>query len=116
MSPVAGVGINLAVQDAVATANRLALPLLGRRDVDPLLAGVQRRRTLPTAVTQAVQQVAHARLLAPVTAAREGTSAPVPRVLRVVGRTPPLQRLLGRGVAIGLRPELPESPVVSPAR
>ncbi len=115
MSPVAGVGINLAVQDAVATANRVAAPLRAGRDVDGLLAGVQRRRLPPTVVTQALQRQAHARLLGPVTSARAGTAAPVPGVLRVVGRTPWLQRRAGRLVAIGLRPELPTSPVVAPA-
>jgi 2-polyprenyl-6-methoxyphenol hydroxylase-like FAD-dependent oxidoreductase len=115
MSPVAGVGINLAVQDAVATVNRVAAPLRAGRDVDGLLAGVQRRRLPPTVVTQTLQRQAHARLLGPVTSARAGTAAPVPGVLRVVGRTPWLQRRLGRLVAIGLRPELPTSPVVAPA-
>ena len=119
MSPVAGVGINLAVQDAVATVNRVAAPLrAGRdaRDVDRLLPGVQRRRRLPTVVTQALQRQAHARLLAPVTSAEAGTAAPVSGALRVVGRTPWLQRRLGRLVAIGLRPEVPSSPMVSPVR
>jgi 2-polyprenyl-6-methoxyphenol hydroxylase-like FAD-dependent oxidoreductase len=115
MSPVAGVGINLAVQDAVAAANRLAVPLRDGRDVDPLLAGVQRRRLPPAAVTQALQRAAHARLLRPVTTAPAGAPAPVPRALRLVGRTPALQRLAGRLVAIGLRPELPSTPVVAPS-
>jgi 2-polyprenyl-6-methoxyphenol hydroxylase-like FAD-dependent oxidoreductase len=119
MSPVAGVGINLAVQDAVATANRLAAPLAGgasHADLDRRLAGVQRRRLPPTVVTQGLQQVAHARLLQPATTAREGTAVPVPRALRLVGRTPALQRLAGRLVAVGLRPERPESPVVPTPR
>ena len=75
MSPVAGVGINLAVQDAVAAANRLAGPLAEGRDpaaLDRLLAGVQRLRLPVTAVTQGMQQLVHARLLRPVSTAAAG--------------------------------------------
>jgi 2-polyprenyl-6-methoxyphenol hydroxylase-like FAD-dependent oxidoreductase len=114
MSPVAGVGINLAVQDAVATVNRLARPLLAGQDVDRLLPGVQRRRVPPTVATQALQRAAHAKLLQPVTSAAPGSRPPVPRLLRVVGRAPRLQRLTGRLVAVGLRPERPASPVAAP--
>jgi 2-polyprenyl-6-methoxyphenol hydroxylase-like FAD-dependent oxidoreductase len=119
MSPVAGVGINLAVQDAVAAANRLAGPLAEGRDeaaVDRLLPGVQRRRQPAAVVTQAMQRVVHDRMLGPVSAAAEGAPAPVPGAVRVIGRTPPLQRLLGRMLAIGFRPEVPRSPAVPPVR
>ena len=55
MSPIAGVGINLAVQDAVATANLLTAPLLAGRLTERDLAAVQRRRSLPTRLTQQIQ-------------------------------------------------------------
>src|SRR5699024_10768702 len=70
MSPVGGVGINLAVQDALAAARLLARPLargaLARSKGKRFLARVQRRRTLPTVATQALQRIIHARNLAPV--------------------------------------------------
>jgi len=59
MSPAGGVGINLAIQDAVATARLLAAPLLAHHVRILDLAAVQRRRTLPTAVTQGLQRVMH---------------------------------------------------------
>ena len=55
MSPIGGVGINLAIQDAVAAANILAAPLKEGRVTDALLEAVQRRRTLPTRVIQWLQ-------------------------------------------------------------
>ena len=60
MSPAGGVGINLAVQDAVAAARLLAAPLRDHRVTDKDLAAVQRRRMLPTAVTQTLQRFLHA--------------------------------------------------------
>src|SRR5580692_9468287 len=65
MSPVGGVGINLAIQDAVATANILARPLLSGSVTDAHLREVQRRRTFPTRMTQAFQVLAHKRVLRP---------------------------------------------------
>ena len=65
MSPVGGVGINLAIQDAVAAANILAGPLAGGEDVDPLLRLVQHRRMFPTRVIQAAQKAVHDRVLTP---------------------------------------------------
>src|SRR6185503_9198209 len=59
MSPVGGVGINLAIQDAVAAANILAAPLARGEDVDPLLHEVQDRRMFPTRVIQGVQRAIH---------------------------------------------------------
>ena len=100
MSPVGGVGINLAVQDAVATANLLVRPLrtgtLSERD----LARVQRRRALPTAVTQAGQRAIHRRIVAPLL---DGGAAPAP--IRVLQRFPALQAIPAYLLAIGIRPE-----------
>ena len=116
MSPVGGVGINLAVQDAVAAANLLAGPLRSGGDLDLLLPRVQRRRRLPTAATQAVQRQVHDRLLAPRLAGAPGRvgagtgTAGLPLFLRVLCRVPALTRLTGRMVAIGVRPEHVSTP------
>ena len=100
MSPVGGVGINLAVQDAVAAANLLVRPLrtgtLSERD----LARVQRRRALPTAVTQAGQRAIHRRIVGPLL---DGGAAPAP--VRVLQRFPALQAIPAYLLAIGIRPE-----------
>jgi 2-polyprenyl-6-methoxyphenol hydroxylase-like FAD-dependent oxidoreductase len=103
MSPIAGVGINLAIQDAVATANLLTAPLL-RGDLDERdLAKVQRRRSLPTRLTQRVQLLVQKQMI---TGAGD-PDAPVtlPRPLRVLSNFPPLLRLFSRFVAIGVRNE-----------
>jgi 2-polyprenyl-6-methoxyphenol hydroxylase-like FAD-dependent oxidoreductase len=103
MSPIGGVGINLAIQDAVAAGNRLARPLREGRLRERDLAGVQRRRWLPTAVTQAFQRVAQRRLLAPML---RGQGLPsVPRPLRPLGRIPSVRRLPARLIGVGVRPE-----------
>ena len=100
MSPVGGVGINLAVQDAVATANLLVRPLrtgtLSERD----LARLQRRRAVPTAVTQAGQRSIHRRIVAPLL---DGDAAPAP--VRLLQRFPALQAIPAYLLAIGIRPE-----------
>lgn len=105
MSPVGGVGINLAIQDAVAAARILAEPLRRRAVAARHLARVQLRRTLPTVLTQAAQQLAHDRVLGPVVAGRAGGGTPLP--IRVLDHVPPLRAvpawLIGRGV-------LPEHP------
>lgn len=105
MSPVGGVGINLAVQDAIAAARVLARPLRsgGLRDEFParLVARVQRRRRFPTAVVQAMQRALHARVLVPALDGRQG----VPPALRVLARVPALTALTARAVGLGPRPE-----------
>jgi 2-polyprenyl-6-methoxyphenol hydroxylase-like FAD-dependent oxidoreductase len=119
MSPVGGVGINLAIQDAVAAANRLAAPLReGRVTLDDLEA-VQRRRLLPTRVTQRLQVLVQRRLITRVLAARESFRAPL--VVRLLARFPGLSRIPARLVGTGIRPEhvegsqrLPTDPLVAP--
>jgi 2-polyprenyl-6-methoxyphenol hydroxylase-like FAD-dependent oxidoreductase len=103
MSPVGGVGINLAIQDAVATANLLAEPLQRGQATDAMLARVQERREFPTRVTQAVQANAH-KLLERVF---EGGDRPLkaPWQLKAMARVPGLQRVTGHMVGIGVRPE-----------
>jgi 2-polyprenyl-6-methoxyphenol hydroxylase-like FAD-dependent oxidoreductase len=102
MSPAGGVGINLAIQDAVATANLLAEPLLQGRLTEAMLARVQERREFPTRVTQRLQVNAH-KLFERVFQ----TSGPLeaPWQLKAISRVPGLQRLMGRVVGIGVRPE-----------
>jgi 2-polyprenyl-6-methoxyphenol hydroxylase-like FAD-dependent oxidoreductase len=103
MSPVGGVGINLAIQDAVATARLLAGPLLaGKISLDDLRA-VQRRRKLPTRLTQWAQIFMHEHFLQRIFAAQEPFTSPWP--MRVLGVFPALRRLLGRMIGFGFRPE-----------
>lgn len=103
MSPIAGVGINLAIQDAVAAANRLAGPLTRGTVTERDLAAVQRRRMLPTRATQAVQLAIQRNMISPLLEQR--SSATVPRPLRVAFRLPPLRRAIARFMAIGIRNE-----------
>ncbi len=102
MSPVGGVGINLAVQDAVAAANLLARPLREGTLGDGDLARVARRRRLPTVVTQAFQRAVGRRVLAPTLG---GTSGGTPRALRALGRISFLRRLPARLLGVGVLPE-----------
>ena len=102
MSPAGGVGINLAIQDAIATSNLLTGPLQERRVPKAALAAVQKRRELPTRVTQAIQIFAH-RGLARVFENPGPIQAPWQ--LRAAVQVPGIHRALGRAVGIGLRPE-----------
>jgi len=104
MSPIGGVGINLAIQDAVATANLLAAPLRARHVRDADLAAVQRRREWPTRLTQGMQVLIQNRILSPVLFGAAGPLHP-PRVLNLFGRFPVLRRLPARIVGMGFRPE-----------
>jgi 2-polyprenyl-6-methoxyphenol hydroxylase-like FAD-dependent oxidoreductase len=103
MSPIGGVGINLAIQDAVAAANILAAPLrAGRTRLDDL-ERVQRRRLFPTRVTQWIQVIAQRRVITPILAGG-GPSRP-PLALRLFKHLPILRRLPARLVGMGVRPE-----------
>jgi 2-polyprenyl-6-methoxyphenol hydroxylase-like FAD-dependent oxidoreductase len=104
MSPVGGVGINLAIQDAVAAANLLAEPLRTGRLATGALRRVQRRREWPTRATQALQILVQRRVI---TRALQGGAARLtpPLALRLLARSPLLQRLPARLVGLGLRPE-----------
>jgi 2-polyprenyl-6-methoxyphenol hydroxylase-like FAD-dependent oxidoreductase len=108
MSPVGGVGINLAIQDAVAAANRLAAPLRAGTLSEDDLAAVQRRRTFPTRVTQRLQVFIQDNVLSRVLASRETVSPPWP--VRLVSRCPMLQRIPARMVGLGIRPEHVQTP------
>ena len=109
MSPVGGVGINLAIQDAVAASNLLADALREKRLHTDDLAAVQRRREWPARLTQQVQIAVQNELLAPLLA---GSVAPsdLPLPLKLLERLPLLRRLPARLVGIGVRPERVRTP------
>lgn len=102
MSPVGGVGVNLAVQDAVAAARVLARPLLDGTVTTADLEKVQRRRMLPASFTQRSQRGEHDMLIAP---ALQGTLRTAPLPLRVVDAVPMLAGLAAYLGGIGIRPE-----------
>lgn len=104
MSPIGGVGINLAIQDAVAAANLLAAPLREGRLALADLEAVQKRRHWPARVTQRVQVAIQDNVLSPVLARTEALPRP-PVPLRLLQRFPLLRRLPARMVGIGVRPE-----------
>ena len=108
MSPVGGVGINLAIQDAIATANLLATPLRPGQVTDADTDAVRKRRLWPTKATQAMQAGIQNNVLVPAIANRDELSVPLP--MRLVTRVPALQRLLARLLGMGVRPEHVESP------
>lgn len=114
MSPIGGIGINLAVQDAVAAANVLAQPLARGEDVDALLHRVQQRRMFPTRVIQAGQKLAQdrviGRLLQPGDPIQEA-----PLLIRLLDRFPLLRRIPGRIIGLGVRRERVRSPLVPAA-
>jgi 2-polyprenyl-6-methoxyphenol hydroxylase-like FAD-dependent oxidoreductase len=103
MSPVGGVGINLAIQDAVAAANQLAAPLRAGSISSDDLAAVQRRRTFPTWATQRLQILIQNNILSRVLASQAAPTPPWP--VRLLSRCPLLQRIPARLVGVGLRPE-----------
>ncbi len=115
MSPVGGVGINLAIQDAVATANILWKPLKNGTLTTFDLAKVQHRRTLPTRVTQRLQVLAQNRIVQPVL--RNSTQPlQAPWAVGLFNRFPLLQRIPARIVGVGVRPEHVQSPALAAGR
>lgn len=109
MSPIGGVGINLAVQDAVAAANILWQPLLQHAWIDARLDDVQRRREFPTRVTQRIQVLAHERVVDPALK----NKAPLKRLpwpLKLLKTFPILRRIPARAVGLGVRPEHVHTP------
>jgi 2-polyprenyl-6-methoxyphenol hydroxylase-like FAD-dependent oxidoreductase len=110
MSPVGGVGVNLAIQDAVATANLLAAKLAGGCPSEPELDAVRCRREFPVRMTQAMQVVVQNKI---VSVALKPGDRPLraPMFARVVNAIPWLQGVTARYVALGVRPEHVHSPV-----
>jgi 2-polyprenyl-6-methoxyphenol hydroxylase-like FAD-dependent oxidoreductase len=110
MSPVGGVGINLAIQDAVAAANLLAGPLRKGPAGIADLGAVQSRREWPARLTQRVQVAIQDRLIARVLEDKPGRARKLPLVLRLLRRLPILRRIPARLVGIGVRPERVAAP------
>ncbi len=108
MSPVGGVGINLAVQDAVAAANILAAPLAVGADPDPLLARVQERRWKPTTRMQGLQRFAHHNIIEPML---RGEITRVPFAVRLLDAIPLLRRIPGRILGLGFGRQHVQSPL-----
>jgi 2-polyprenyl-6-methoxyphenol hydroxylase-like FAD-dependent oxidoreductase len=102
MSPAGGVGINLAVQDAVAAARLLAEPLRDHRVTNKDLAAVQRRRELPTVVIQSLQRLLHKGMDRATATSR--TPAPT-KLLRVLARFPQLSVIPAYVMGVGVRAE-----------
>ncbi len=117
MSPMGGVGINLAIQDAVAAANILA-PALLRADTpdESVLAAVQQRRMLPTRLIQGIQLLMQRRLIAPALAAHDNDKpAKAPRLVRLLTKSRLLRSLPARIFGLGFRREHVQSPCVAQA-
>jgi 2-polyprenyl-6-methoxyphenol hydroxylase-like FAD-dependent oxidoreductase len=103
MSPVGGVGINLAIQDAIAAANILRAPLRQRAVTLDHLRAVQQRRMFPTRATQRLQLTIQDRVLRPILTST--TKPSLPWALRLILRLPLLQRIPARLIGVGFRPE-----------
>jgi len=113
MSPIGGVGINMAVQDAVAAANRLAAPLAAGTVKDDDLRAIEARRTLPVRFTQWLQLTIQNRLISRVLHAQARPKPPL--LFKIVGLFPVLRRVPARLLAVGIRPEHVHTPEVSSA-
>jgi 2-polyprenyl-6-methoxyphenol hydroxylase-like FAD-dependent oxidoreductase len=109
MSPIGGVGINVAVQDAVAAANILAGPMADGHDPDPLLHLVQKRRLRAVKLIQGFQAAAQRRIITPLLERKTGeVRAPLP--LRLLNRLPWLRRFPAAFIGFGFRAERVRSP------
>jgi 2-polyprenyl-6-methoxyphenol hydroxylase-like FAD-dependent oxidoreductase len=115
MSPVGGIGINLAIQDAVAAANILAEPLSREGVTTKHLAALQKRRMRPTRWTQALQVQAHKRVVEPMLKGQV-TFAKLPLAVRLLNDYPVLRRIPARLIGMGLRPEHVKTPAVTASR
>jgi len=114
MSPVGGIGINLAIQDAVAAANILGAKLLRGNCPESALRAVQQRRIFPTRATQRLQVAVHNRVIRRVLGASGPLALPWP--VKLLGRFPYLRRFPARLVGMGFRPEHIHTPEANSAR
>ena len=114
MSPIGGVGINIAVQDAVAAANRLAAPLKAGQVTDGDLQAIQQRRTFPARMTQQIQLTMQNRIISPALQATRQPTKP-PFLFRLFDAFPVLRRVPARLLALGIRPEHVQTPDASAA-
>jgi 2-polyprenyl-6-methoxyphenol hydroxylase-like FAD-dependent oxidoreductase len=112
MSPIGGVGINMAVQDAVAAANRLAGPLSTGKVTDEDLQAIQERRTLPMRFTQWLQLTIQRRVVSRVLASQERPKPP--QVFKLFNTFPILRRIPARLIGVGIRPEHVQTPEATP--
>jgi 2-polyprenyl-6-methoxyphenol hydroxylase-like FAD-dependent oxidoreductase len=110
MSPIGGVGINMAVQDAVAAANRLAGPLAARTVTDDDLRAIEERRTLPVRFTQWMQLTIQNRIISRVLESQERPKPPV--LFKAFNVFPVLRRVPARLLGLGIRPEHVRTPDV----
>src|SRR6202050_3617652 len=108
MSPVGGVGINLAIQDAVAAANILAAKLAAGSVHEQDLQAIQRRREFPTRATQRLQILVQNRVVRRVLASAQPLTVPWP--LKLMQRWPILRRIPARVIGMGFRPEHVQTP------
>jgi 2-polyprenyl-6-methoxyphenol hydroxylase-like FAD-dependent oxidoreductase len=108
MSPIGGVGINIAVQDAVAAANRLAAPLKAGTTTSGDLQAIQARRDFPARMTQKIQLTMQNRIIGP---ALQATREPKPPLLfKLFDAFPVLRRIPARLLALGIQPEHVQTP------
>jgi 2-polyprenyl-6-methoxyphenol hydroxylase-like FAD-dependent oxidoreductase len=113
MSPIGGVGVNVAVQDAVAAANILAAPLRDGRLTTAHLAQVQKRRSFPMKIIQKMQLTVQSRLIDPLLSSDKPVTAPW--TVKLFNWFPVLRRIPARIVGIGVRPEHVRTPAVATA-
>jgi 2-polyprenyl-6-methoxyphenol hydroxylase-like FAD-dependent oxidoreductase len=111
MSPIGGVGINMAVQDAVAAANRLAGPLRAGKVTDADLQAIEDRRTLPMRFTQGLQLTVQQRIISRVLETHERPKPPA--FLKLFSAFPILRRIPARLIGLGIRPEHVQTPEAS---
>jgi 2-polyprenyl-6-methoxyphenol hydroxylase-like FAD-dependent oxidoreductase len=108
MSPIGGVGVNIAVQDAVAAANRLWAPLKAGKVTNEDLQAIERRRTFPAKMTQRIQLTMQNRIIGP---ALQGAERPKPPLLfKLFDLFPVLRRIPARILGLGIRPEHVQTP------
>jgi 2-polyprenyl-6-methoxyphenol hydroxylase-like FAD-dependent oxidoreductase len=112
MSPIGGVGVNLAVQDAVAAANRLVAPLKSGRVGDDDLRAIEQRRTLPVRFTQWLQLTAQKRIIGRALASEQRPKPPL--MFNLLRLFPVLRRIPARLIGLGIRPEHVHTPEAAP--
>jgi 2-polyprenyl-6-methoxyphenol hydroxylase-like FAD-dependent oxidoreductase len=108
MSPIGGVGINMAVQDAVAAANQLAVPLRAGKVADDDLQAIQERRTLPVRFTQWLQLTIQKRVISRVLESQQRPTPPI--FFKLFGIFPALRRIPALLLGVGIRPEHVRTP------
>ena len=110
MSPIGGVGINMAVQDAVAAANQLAAPLRAGKVTDDDLQAIQERRTLPVRFTQWLQLTIQKRVVSRVLGSQNQQRPTAPIFFKLFGVFPALRRIPAWLLGVGIRPEHVRTP------